>query len=277
MRRFYYSMIAAVGILVLSAGVVLAGGKDMLLCLPGFPGSSVQAQPYVDKVLRHLESKLGWPALSMRGVYIPDGEKALKKLQAKKPEIALVGPSIYASQHKALKMKVIAQVEVRGQAHQTFSVVTKVGGPKTLAALKGKSLKGSVVHDPKYVHNILLDGKVPDGSIKLESANRPLNALRSVARGQADAAIVSQDVVNHMKELPFASELGVIYTSKPVPPPAIVVMGEGVKHAQKLTKILVGMCKQPGGKDLCKTLTLTSIKAASDKDYSRFISSYNGR
>lgn len=277
MNKFYYSILAATFAFVLLTGAVLADAKDMLLCLPGFPGTSVQAQPYIDKVLRHLESKLGWPSLSMHGSYIPDGEQGLKKLQTKKPGIALVGPSIYASLHKKMKMKVIAKVEVSGQSQQTFSVVTKVGGPKTVSELQGKSLKGSVVHDENFVLNILLGGQVPKGKLQLVTAKRPLNALRSVARGQDDAAIVSQDVIQHMKDLPFASELQIIYTSKPVPPPAIVVMGEGLKHAKELANILIGMCKRPDGTELCKTLTLSSIQAASDKDYKDFLSSYQGR
>ena len=269
-------LLVTVSILLIT-GVALAGAKDMLLCLPGFPGTSIQAQPYIDKVLRHLESKMDWPALSMKGVYIPDGPLALKKLSAKKPGIALVGPSIYASQHKAFKMKVIAKVEVNGQAQQTYSVVTKKGGPKTLKELAGKTLKGTVVYDTSYIYNILLNGEIPKGALKLENVKRPLGALRDVARGKTDGAIISQEVKNHMKELPFASDLQVIYTSKPVPPPAVVVMGDGVKHAGKLAKILVGMCQRPDGKELCKTLTISSIKAASDADFKEFLTAYEGK
>jgi hypothetical protein len=59
-----------------------------------------------------------------------------------------------------------------------------------------------------------------------------------------------------------------------VPAPAVVVMGDGASDAEALSTALVGMCDQPDGKELCKTLTLTAIKAASDKDYKDLFTRY---
>ncbi len=260
---------------LLFAGVALAGAKDMMFCLPGFPGTTTQAQPLVDKMLRHLESKLGWPESSMSGVYLPDGADAAGKLFEKRPGIALVGPSVYAGQKELLGMKVIAKVEVNGRGQETYSVVACKDGPANLSELAGKTVQGAVVQDEKYVYNVLLDKQVPAGQLKLKSQKRPLKALRDLARGKVDAAIVDESVREHMSELPFASDLQVIYTSKPVPAPAVVVMGEGIKHAKEIAKTIVGMCSKPDGKELCKTLTITSIKAASDADYKALLKTYN--
>jgi ABC-type phosphate/phosphonate transport system substrate-binding protein len=261
--------------LALLTGAVLASEKEMLLCLPGFPGTEAQAQPYVDKMLRHLEIKLKLEEKSMSGVYIPDGGAAVSRLAGERPEIALVGPSVYVSQKAALGMKVIAKIEVNGRGQETYSIVTKEDGPESLAELPGKTMEGAVVHDAKYVYNVLLDRKLADGQLTLKSEKRPQRALRNVARGDADAAIVDQSVLQHMNELPFAADLKVIYTSKPVPAPAVVVMGEGAKNADKLKGALVGMCGRPDGAELCKTLTISSIKAASDDDYKNLLKDYN--
>jgi hypothetical protein len=59
-----------------------------------------------------------------------------------------------------------------------------------------------------------------------------------------------------------------------VPAPAVVVMGDGVADAAALSKVLVGMCDRPDGTELCKTLTLTAIKAATDKDYQDLLDRY---
>ncbi|MCP4674307.1 MAG: phosphate/phosphite/phosphonate ABC transporter substrate-binding protein [Deltaproteobacteria bacterium] len=276
MKRTIHIFYTLFLIISFATGAALAGSKDMLLCLPGFPGSSSQAQPYVDKMLRHLESKLGWPAKSMTGVYVSDGDNAANKLSSQKPGIALVGPSVYASQKSSLGMKVIAKVEANGRGEETYSVITrKDGGPSSLADLTGKTVEGAVVHDAKYVYNVLLDKQVPAGQLTLKSQKRPLSALRHVARGKADAAIVDQAVLEHMSELSIAKDLRVIYTSKPVPAPAVVVMGEGKAQADKLRQVLIGMCGKPDGKELCNTLTLTSIKSATDADYKKLLKSYN--
>ncbi|MDJ0762558.1 MAG: PhnD/SsuA/transferrin family substrate-binding protein [Myxococcota bacterium] len=262
-------------VVILALGMAVANTRQMLLCLPGFPGTSSQAQPYVDKMLRYLEPKLGWSAGTITGLYLPDGAAASKKLLEVKPGIALVGPSIYAAHQKALRMQVIAKVEVDGRGAETYAIVTKKDGPSSLAALVGKTIEGTVVHDEKYIYNVLLDQQISPGKIGLKSEIRPLKSLRNVARGRVDGAIVDASVQRHMASLPFADELQVIYTSKPVPPPAVVVMGEGRKHAEKLKKALVGLCQRPDGQDLCRALMLTSILAASDADYKALKKAYN--
>ena len=252
----------------------LAAVDELLLCLPGFPGTPAQAQPYIDKMLRHLEQKLGKPVGSISGVYLSDGVEADKAIKAKRPSVALVGPSILAANHKALGMKVIAKLEVAGRSQEVYSIVAKKDGVSTVEGLAEKRLSGVVVNDEKFVVNVLLDRKVPMGSLKLMPQKRPLKSLRDVARGEADAAVVDQSVVNSMKELPEAADLTVIYTAKAVPAPAVVVMGGGAADAGALSKALVGMCGRPDGAELCKTLTLTAITAASDEDYKDLLTRY---
>lgn len=256
------------------ASPALAAVDELLLCLPGFPGNAAQAQPYIDKMLRHLEQKLGRPDGSITGVYLPDEVEADRALAAGKPTVALVGASILAGRHKALGMKVIAKVEVSGRAQETYSVVVKKGGIPSAAGLAGKRVSGVVVNDERFVVNVLLDGKVPMGSLKLAPQKRPLKSLRDVARGESDAAIVDQAAVDAMGELPEAAELVVIHTAKPVPGPAVVVMGGGAADAAALSGALVGMCDRPDGKELCRTLTLTAIRAATDRDYQDLFSRY---
>jgi hypothetical protein len=274
MNKTTVSLIAA-AICVLLASIAIAAPKELLLCLPGFPGSQAQAQPFVDKMLRHLESKLKWQPLSLRGIYIPDGRVAVEKLRAKRPEIALVGPSIYASEHKALGMKVIAKIEVNGRSEEIYSVITRKDGPSTLGELVGKKVEGAVVHNEKYVYNVLFDQQLKPGQLTLESQKRPLKSLRNVVRNKADAAIVDQSVVDHLSELPFANEVQSIYTTKPVPSALVVVMGDGKKQALKLKSMLVGMCKRPDGKPLCQTLTISAIKASSNAGCKKLLTRYN--
>ena len=258
-----------------SASTSFAGEKDMLLCLPGFPGTQIQAQPYVDKMLRFLENQLSWEKGSITGKYYPEGANAGDVLMEKKPGFALVGPSIYAHYHKTMGMQVIAKVEANGRGESTYFIITRKDGPKTVAELAGKKLAGAILHDPQYVHNVLFDGALAAEKIELIQEQRPLKALRNVARGKMDAAIVDESVRNHLKELPFANDVQIIYTTNPVPAPAVVVMGDGVKNKAKLKKTLLGLCSQPDGNDLCKTLTISSIRDAADADYKVLLKKYS--
>lgn len=274
LRRAIAVLSAALLLAVGLAGPVYAGARDMLLCLPGFPGTTVQAQPYIDKMLRHLEDKLGLEARSMSGVFIPDGGDSVEKLKSVEPGLALVGPSVLAGNHGPLGMKVIARLIIDGKSTEKYSVVVAKGGPASLKELSGKKVSGAVVHDEKYVVKVLLDGAVGMGDLQLVSQRRPLKSLRDVARGKAAAAIVDSSVIEHMSELDFAKDLEIIHESKPVPAPAIVLIGEGPAPAKRLKKELVGMCKRPDGQELCKTLTVTAIEAASNADYKALFKRY---
>jgi ABC-type phosphate/phosphonate transport system substrate-binding protein len=275
MKRNLIVFFLALATCFCSASTSFAGEKDMLLCLPGFPGTQTQAQPYLDKMLRFLENQLGWEAGSITGKYYSDGAKAGDALTEKKPGFALVGPSIYARYHKTMGMRVIAKVEANGRGESIYSIITRKDGPKTVAELTGKKLAGTILHDPQFVHNVLLDGAIPAGKIELIQEQRPLKALRNVARGKMDAAIVDESVLEHLSELPFANDVQIIYKTNPVPAPAVVVMGDGAKNKAKLKKVLLGLCSQPDGNDLCKTLTISSIRDAADADYKMLIKKYS--
>jgi len=269
--------LAATGVVLAAAllsGPLRAGEKDLLMVLSGFPGTPTQAQPYIDRMLRHLENKLGWPANSMTGRYLADGVQGAKQLESAAPGLALVDPSVYAGRHRALGMKVIAKVEVDGRGEETYSVVVPKNGPSSLQELKGKTVAGAVVHDPVFVANVVMDGALAPSDIRPVPQQRPLSALRDVARGVVDAAVVDSQVIEHMAKLDIAGEIRVLHTARPVPAPAVVVMGAGIPHAAAFAGALVGLCGRPDGADLCRTLTLTSIKAASDADYAPLLKRY---
>ncbi len=270
----FWMTVALMTALVLPA---LGQVNTVVLCLPGFPGSTTQAQPYVDQMLRYLETKLGQPPQSISGTYIPDGAAGTERITRTKPELALVGPSIYAGQHKALKMKVVAKVSIDGRGEETYSVLTRLDGPKELSELKGKKLIGAVVNDSRFVVRVLLDGRLPLDSVILETQKRPLKALRQVLSGKADAAIVDRAVVEHLPSLDFAKDLKIIHTSKPIPAPAVVVIGGDKSRTEKLKKALVGLCETAEGRDLCRALTISAIRAASAADYRQLLEQYTGR
>lgn len=260
---------------VLCCGLpLLAASTDILLLLPGFPGTPVQAQPYVDRMLRYLETELSLAGGSMSGVFLTDGTQAAEKLTSVKPGLALLGPSVYAAHAGKMKMKVIARITANGRGEQQYHVIVKKDGPTSLSSLSGK-VSGTVVHDEKYVLNVLLDAKVPIGQLTFEPNPRPLRALRSLAAGKVDAVIVDDETLKYMEELDFAVSLKKIYTTDAVPAPCVVVMNDGLSMEKQLKKALIGLCSGESGKALCQSLTISSIRAAGDGDYKALLRRYN--
>ncbi|MBN2530864.1 MAG: PhnD/SsuA/transferrin family substrate-binding protein [Deltaproteobacteria bacterium] len=260
-------------LVLLCALPAAATSTDLLLLLPGFPGTSAQAQPFVDKMLRFLEVQLNLQKESMRGVFITDGSQATIRLEQMKPGIALLGPSIYAQHAKEMRMTVIARVEANGRGEQKYHVIVPKDGPDNIHELSG-IVSGSVVHDEKFVCNVLLNKKVSVQKLTMQNNPRPLRALRSLSEGKVSAVIVDEETLKYMSELEFSPRLKKIYTTDPVPAPAVVVLNDGRKFAQKLKKSLVGLCQTTEGKALCQSLTISSISPANDADYKALLKKY---
>ncbi|MBN2802097.1 MAG: PhnD/SsuA/transferrin family substrate-binding protein [Deltaproteobacteria bacterium] len=261
--------------MLLLVSIPVMGAKtDLLMLLPGFPGTTEQAQPYVETMLRYIEKDLKLESGTMHGTFISDGTKAEAKLSEVKPGIALLGPSVYAKNSSDKTMKIVAKLFILGQEEQKYYLVTKNDGADSISDFADKTVSGVIVHDEKFVKNVIFDKGAPD-SIIYKFNKRPLKALRDVASGTIDGALIDSATKEHMDTLDFAKDLKIIYTSKPVPPPVIVVLNDSVKDAAKIKKSLTSICKTPEGKKLCNSLTISNIAPASDRDYSELVKKYN--
>jgi|LSQX01.1.fsa_nt_gb ABC-type phosphate/phosphonate transport system substrate-binding protein len=276
MRRPNKSSFAVLAVAVLLAAALPLGAfpQKMMMCLPGFPGTTSQAQPLVDQLLRFLEADLSLEAQSISGVYLSDDAEASEKLPVLKPGLAVVGPSVYARFSGPLKMKVIAKVEASGRGSDTYYVLVRKDGPASLSALSGQSVAVTGISDSQYVYNVMLDRKLPANSLNLSTPKRPMKALRDLHQGALQAVVIDQAIHDSLRELPFADDLHVIHTSKPVPAPAVVVMGQTPAEAQRIGTALLSLCTTTEGKALCSALSISSIRKASDADYADLLKRY---
>ena len=265
---------ATIFALIIVSMPVLAAKTDLLMLLPGFPGTTAQAQPYVDKMLRYLEKDLKLKSGTMKGLFISDASKAQKKLEAVKPGIALMGASVYAQNSKTSNITVIAKLYANGQKEQKYYIVTGKKGAGNLADLKGKAISGQLANDGRFIQNVIFDKKGP-ANLTFKFQKRALKSLRDVAKGKVDAAIIDDVTKEHMKTLDFAKELKIIFTSKPVPVPVVVVLNSAKKDAAKIKKSLTTICNTKEGKALCKSLTISSIIPAANSDYKALLKKYN--
>lgn len=266
------SLVPLLVVLVLGAArPAAAGPRDFVITMSGFLGTTEQAAPVLSKLFQRLEKNLGWPAKSIRGSYHPSAEEGLRALKGLQPGFAVVSHQMYAELRGPMKMEVLGAMELADGALSRFHVVTRAeGGPTKLSGLVGKTIASPHLGEVLFAERILLGGRVKLGSggATAEDVRAPLSALRKVARGQVDAAIVDEPVFRQLDTLPFGSELRVVHSTEVLPALPVVALGNATAaDRQAMTKALGSLCSGAEGAELCASLRLEAVRPATDRTY----------
>lgn len=250
-----------------------AGPRDIVISMSGFLGTTDQAAPVLQKLFRRLETSLGWPEKSIDGAYYPESNSGLQHLKQDSPGFAVVSHQVLFEHGRAMKMKVIAGMELSEGALSRFHVITKKeGGPASLQELIGRTIASPHLGERTFAEKVLLGGSIKIGpgadAIHPVAVRQPLQALRKVHRGQADAALVDEPVVTQLSKLPFGSELRSIHSSTKLPPlPVVALAGSNAADRGPMTKALLALCQGSEGAALCKSMRLSAITPATSKTF----------
>jgi hypothetical protein len=248
-----------------AAAPAWAGGKDFVIYAPGVGGTAQQAKPYLDKFFHYVEGALGWPAGSASGDYFDEPKLALDYIKTKQPGYGLLSPSLYLELAcpKGGPEPLAAIVGISGNTSSgRYHVVVKDAAIVKLDDLKGKRLISNHLQNERFITRVVFDGKIDAGKFfQLQPTNSPVKPFKAVDRGEADAALVDDAQLAHMKSLPIGGALKVVYSSQPLPPFPVVAWAGVAKAAEIATmkKTLLGMCGSPTGGEVCKALQINKF------------------
>lgn len=249
---------------VAAGGSAHAGPKDFIIYTPGLGGDAEQAKPYIDKFAQFIDGALGWPKGSAKGTFLSSRKEAVAALDAAKPGFGVMEASLYLEIRAAHKAEVLAQVDSDELNSPRLHVVVKNPAYKSLADLAGKKLWTTLADSPKYLGNVVLDGKgSAETRFALKSVGVFSKGVRAVLRGEADATLVNDQQLEAAKKMEGGGELRSIYDS-PALPNLVVVTLDGslpAPQAQKLEKTLLSMCSEASGADICKEMHIRKFVA----------------
>jgi hypothetical protein len=265
-RHPIFWLVPALALLIPSA--VLSGPRDLLLCLTGFPGTTEQAGPTVRGFLDKLGEKLGWGAGVIQGDYYPDTQVGLQQIKDRKPGFAGMSLDLYLAHGEELGAEVLAKAVMHGRDQQRYHiVVAKEGGPASAGALTGKVLV-PFRESARFLGNLVLDGqRTLAESLDLQYESNAMSALRKVARGQATAAVVDEEIIERFDEVPVKDQLKVLLAGPWLPgPPVVALEGSAEADRTAMRTALLGLCAGDGA-ETCRSIRVDSFKAATDADY----------
>jgi hypothetical protein len=258
------------------APVQAAGdGSLVLVCYPG--GGTVsarQAEPSMNKMLGVLEKLGGWKAGTFDHVFTAEVDECRELLAERKPQYALTSLGLFLEHRSEHGLVPLASPRIDGTAEEIYRVLTRKDGPDSLAALKGKTLGGSLLDEPAFLGRVVFAGALdPKEHFELQPGRRALRALRKLDRGRLDAVLVNSQQYGALDALPFAENFQVVFESKPLPLVGLAASTKRTTAAQrdKLTKALVGLCRHPDGKEICDLFGMQAFAPAAAEDYQRVV------
>ncbi len=220
-------------------GLAAVGPVTLVVCAPGYPGSTVEAQPAMNAFASAAARAAGWETGELEAVYYETEQGALGRL-AKPAAAFLLAPLPFFLQHRAayeLEPHLEA-VEQGGEAAEPWTLVASAGAVKRPADLAGFELVSLAGYVPRFVRGPALGswGELPP-TVTITFSGAVLSSLRRAAAGERVALLLDHAQAAALPTLPFAAKLGVVTQSAPLPVLVLCVVGGRVPSGRVKTLI----------------------------------------
>lgn len=222
-----------------------------VVCAPGYPGSTREAQPVMDTFAAALAEKAGRSGGGVVAVYHETEAGGLERLARPDAALALAPLPFFLKHEARLQLQPRAQAVPSGAtASEVWSLVARRGAVASAAALEGWELLSPAAYAPRFVRGTALGGwgALPAGT-KLVQTSAVLTGLRRAASGERVVLLLDHAQAAALPTLPFAQDIEVVARSQPVP--AVVVCTVGARlpapRARALLRALLEMHERPPG------------------------------
>lgn len=228
---------------------VRANGLAVVVCAPGYPGSTAEAQPAMDGLAAAITAAAGWDTAAVRAVYFETEEGGVASLQS--PDVALMLVTLpFFLEHRAeldLRPRLMAVPSGR-EPLEPWSLVAGVGSVNEPADLEGYELFSLAGHSPRFVRGPALGdwGEVPE-SVTITFSGAVLSGLRRAAKGENVALLLDAAQTDALERLPFSDQLEVVRKSQMLPVSIVCSVGDRVAPGRlaEILAVLEGLDDQP--------------------------------
>jgi ABC-type phosphate/phosphonate transport system substrate-binding protein len=249
---------------VITTAVAWAGTDQVLLvvCSPGSPGSTEEAQPRMDAFAAALSAKTGAPVAA---VYEPSAEAGAKRLEG--AGVAIVSLPFFLEHEKQLGLHARLQVVQKGRpALERWALVTQKGRAAKAEALAGTTIVANTAFAPRFVAAAVHEIGALPADVKLTQSTQVVSALRRAANGEAVAVLVDGPQEAALASLPFASKLEIVARSPAWPGHLVVTIDSRMpaKLWNPMQTALLGLASDRASSGAMEGLQMDGFAAVDD-------------
>lgn len=250
----------AIAVSAVAVSVRAAGDEQTLVvCAPGSPGSTEEAQPRMDAFASALSAKSGQ---TIKAVYDPSDTAGAKRLAS--AGLGIVTLPFFLQHEKDLGLHARLQVVQKGRPGlEKWTLVAQKGRVKGVAGLSGFTIYSNAGFAPGFVKAAI--GELP-ANAKIVKSTQVLSSLRKAASGEQAAVLLDGPSAASLPSLPFADKLEVVTTSPAWPAGLVVTVDSRVtaKEWAPIEKALMGMTGDHAGATALDGLQMTRFAPLDD-------------
>jgi hypothetical protein len=262
-------MSAALALASLAAASVLAAAPAkplLVVCSPGSPGTTADAQPTMDAFAAALSKKSGE---SIAAMYADSDDAGAARLRAKDAAAALVSLPFYLKheQDLALRARLQAVPKRRGELER-WTLVAKRGRVGAPAALEGFTVASTAGFAPAFVRGPALGGFGPlPASVRVVQSGAVLSSLRRAAAGEQVAVLLDGAQEAALASLPFAADLEAVARSHPLPLAVVATVDArlSAKAWSGVEAALKDLASDPGGASALEAMQTARFAPVDEK------------
>jgi len=205
-----------------------AGGLAMVVCAPGYPGSTAEAQPAMDGLASAVTKAAGWDSHGLQAVYFETEEGGLARLAESDAGLAMVTLPFFLEHFKALDLRpALLAVPSGHEPLESWVLVAGAGAIGKPADLEGWQLVSLAGHSPRFIRGPVLGdwGELPE-NVSIRESGAVLSSLRKAAKGEPIAVLLDAEQAAALDRLPFAGDLEVVHRSRPLPVSVLCTVGD---------------------------------------------------
>ena len=195
----------------------------LVVCAPGSPGTSVEAQSAMDALAASLARAAHLPPGSIAAVYDETEAGGLKRLGEKSAGMVLATLPFFLAHEQDLRLQArLSAMPQGGEALERWTLVTGKDHPP---ALDGYVVQSSAGFSKRFVRAAA--PKLP-GQAQIEPVTAVLSSLRRAANGEKVAVLLDGAQSASLQTLPFANSLAVVGASPPMPVAVIATVSKRI-------------------------------------------------
>lgn len=226
-----------------------AADLTMVVCAPGYPGSTAEAQPAMEGFASAVNTAIGWDGEAFGAEYFETEDGGVERFAGTDAVLGLVTLPFFLEHSEALDLQgEMLAVPTGRQAEEPWFLAAgkgKVNGPEDLDGWQLLSLAG---HSEAFVRGPALGdwGELPP-TLTIRFSGAVLSSLRKAARGDEIVVLLDAEQASALDRLPFADDLEIVHQSPPLPVSVVCSIGDRVSAEKEaeLMRALKGLGDRP--------------------------------
>lgn len=241
--------IPAALVVLLIGSLGRAADLTMVVCAPGYPGSTAEAQPAMDGFAIAVATSGGWGSNEFGAEYFETEELGMTRFAGEDVGLGLVTLPFFLEHREELDLQPeMLAVPTGREPEEPWSLVAGKGAVHEPADLDGWQLVSLAGHSEAFVRGPALgDWGVLPSTLTISFSGAVLTSLRKAARGEKIVVLLDAEQTEALDRLPFAGDLEIVHRSPPLPVSVVCSIGDRMSAEKKaeLIDVLAGLAQRP--------------------------------